>query len=74
MSALPDRLLVGTIAGFDGFGIASAEPGFSDHPLFGSLGGNFSVVPIYFEHDCLRKQKMAIFSILVGRVKILYIF
>ena len=27
VSGLPDRLLVGTIAGFDGFGIVSAETG-----------------------------------------------
>tara|TARA_B100000508_G_scaffold29690_1_gene22462 strand:+ start:85 stop:447 length:363 start_codon:yes stop_codon:yes gene_type:complete len=73
-STLANRLLVATVAGFDEFEIVSAEMGFFDYPLFGTFGGIFSKVPVYYEYDCLRKHKMAIFSILGGRVKILYIF
>ena len=71
---LPDMLLVGTITGFNGFEILSAETRFFGYPLLGSFGGIFSIFPLYYAHDCLEKHKMAIFSILGGRVKILYIF
>ena len=73
-STLADRLFVATIAGFHECEIVSAETAFFDYPLFGSFGGIFSIFPVYYAHDCLRKHKMAIFSILGGRVKILYIF
>ena len=71
---LPDMLLVSTITGFDGFEILSAETSFFVYPLLKSFGGIFSIFPLYYAHDCLEKHKMAIFSILGGRVKILYIF
>ena len=71
---LPDMLLVGTIAGFDGFKILSAETSFFGYRLLVSFGGIFSIFPLYYAHDCLEKHKMAIFSLLAGRVKILYIF
>ena len=71
---LANRLFVATITGFDECEIVSAKTAFFDYPLFGSFGGIFSIIPVYYAHDCLRKHKMAIFSILGGRVKILYIF
>ena len=71
---LADRLLVATLAGFDGCEFVSAEIAFSDYPLFESFCGIFSKVPVYYACDCLRKHKMAISSILGGRQKILYIF
>ena len=73
-STLPERLLGGTIAGFDELEVLAVGKGFFVYRLFESFGGFCSIVPIYFEHDCLRKHKMAIFSILAGRVKTLYIF
>ena len=73
-STLVDRLFVATIVAFEECEIVSAETAFFDYPLFGSFGGIFSIVPVYYAHDCLRKHKMAIFSILGGRMKILYIF
>ena len=73
-SALADRLAVATVAGFDECEIVSAETAFFDYPLFGIFGGIFSIVPVYYAHDCLRKHKMAISSILGGRIKILCIF
>ena len=51
-STVPDRLLVGTIAGFDELEIVSAETEFFDYPLFWSFGAIFSIVSIYYELDC----------------------
>ena len=73
-STLANGLFVATITGFDECEIVSAKKPFFDYPLFGSFGGIFSIIPVYYAHDCLRKHKMAIFSLLRGRVKILYIF
>ena len=73
-STLADRIFVATVGEFYECEIVSAETAFFDYPLFGSFGEIFSIIPVYYAHDCLRKHKMAIFSILGGRVKISYIF
>ena len=73
-STIADRLFVGTVAGFDECEIVSTKTAFFNYLVFQSLGGIFSKFPVYYALDCLRKHKIAIFSILGGRMKILYIF
>ena len=51
-STLANRLFVATIAGFDECEIVSAKMAFFDYPLFGSFGGIFSIIPVYYAHDC----------------------